>query len=231
MSSARVLGVRVDRINLIGAVELVSEWVKQDKKRYIVTVNPEFVMQAQKDGEFRKILNQADLAICDGIGLRLASRDARVKLIRVTGRELMQALIKKGYKTMLVGSQSGIARKAAETIRLNLVGNPTRFNLEGISEPDVRAINKFKPDLLFVGMGMVKQEKWIVKNLAKLKVKVAMGVGGAIDQLNDPSLVAPVWMQTCGLEWLYRLIRQPWRIKRQLNLVKFAWLTSKQYLL
>lgn len=199
MSKADVLGVLIDKISLNQAVESVGGWLKQAQKRYIVTPNPEFVMLAQKDQEFKKILNQADLAICDGVGLRLADPS----LIRVSGRDLMRALIKKGYKTMLVG------------------GKP------GGSEPDIKAINKFKPEILFVGMGQGKQEKWLVKNLPKLRVKVAMGVGGAIDQLADPSLVAPKWLQAMGLEWFYRLLRQPWRLKRQLALVKFCWLVFK----
>lgn len=196
MSKADVLGVLVDKINLSEAVNLVGNWLKQAKKRYIVTVNPEFVMLAQKDQEFKKILNQADLAICDGIGLWLADKS----LIKATGRELMQALIKKGYKTMLVG------------------GKP------GDPDPDIKVINQAKPEILFVGLGQGKQEKWIYKNLPQLKIKVAMGVGGAIDQLNDPSLVAPKWLQAIGGEWFYRLLRQPWRLKRQLVLVKFCWL-------
>lgn len=188
-----ILGVRVDRIGLDQAVKQVEIWLRQAKKHYIVTPNPEMVMLAQKDREFRAILNRADMALCDGVGLRLADKN----LIRVTGRELMQALIKKGYKVFLAGGQPG---------------GP---------EPDIKAINRARPEILFVGLGHGRQEKWIVKNLPRLKVKVAMGVGGAIDQLRDPSLVAPQWLQRLGLEWFYRLLRQPWRIRRQLALVKF----------
>lgn len=217
MESVKILGVRVDRISLEEAVKLVGEWIKQDKKRYIVTPNPEFVMLAQKDEEFKKILNQADLAIPDGAGLRLADR----RLKRLTGVDLMLSLIKKGYKTLLVGARPGVAQKAVLTLRSNLVGLPTRLDLVGMTEPDVEKINKIKPDLLFVALGMGKQEKWIVKNLPKLKVKVAMGVGGALDQIAKPWLKAPACLQACGLEWFYRLILQPWRIKRQWQLVRF----------
>lgn len=207
-------------MSLEEAVNLVDQWVKQDKKRYIVTPNPEFVMLAQKDEEFKKILNQADLAIPDGVGLRLADR----RLNRVTGVDLMLSLIKKGYKTVLAGGKPGIAQKAALTLRSNLVGLPTRLDLVGISEPDITAINHLKPDLLFVALGMGKQEKWIAENLPRLKVKVAMGVGGALDQIVKPWLRAPAFLQACGLEWLYRLILQPWRIKRQLSLLRFVYL-------
>lgn len=212
MESVKILGVRVDRVSLGEAIKLVGEWVKQDKKRYIVTPNPEFVMLAQKDEEFKKILNQADLAIPDGAGLRLADR----RLKRLTGVELMLSLIEKGYKTVLAGSAPGIAQRAAEKLM-------TRMDLViGMAEPDIQAINKIKPELLFVALGMGKQEKWIVKNLAKLNVKVVMGIGGALDQIVKPWLRAPLRVQALGLEWLWRLIMQPWRLKRQWQLVRFA---------
>ena len=214
-----ILNVKVDRIDLSQAVELVESWLKQSKKRYIVTPNLEMVMLAQKDQEFKKILNRADLAICDGAGLRLADRN----LIRVSGRDLMLELIKRGHKTALVGGAPGIAEKTAETLKRLFVGLPTKSLFVGLSEPDVSAINRIKPDLLFVALGHAKQEKWIAKNLPRLKVKVAMGVGGALDQIVKPWLVAPRFIQALGLEWLYRLTFQPWRIKRQLVLAKFIW--------
>ncbi|MBU1500078.1 WecB/TagA/CpsF family glycosyltransferase [Patescibacteria group bacterium] len=206
MESTKILGVRVDKVSLGEAIKLVGEWVKQDKKRYIVTVNPEFVMLAQKDEEFKKILNNADLAICDGAGLGLADR----RLIKVSGVDLMLSLIKKGYKTLLIGARPGIAEKAAR-----------KLGVSGMSGPDVKKINELKPDLLFVALGMGKQEKWIVDNLPKLNVKVAMGVGGALDQIAKPWLRAPKLVRQIGLEWLYRLIFQPRRIKRQWQLVRF----------
>lgn len=189
----KILGVSVNSITLVQAVNQVEQWLKTAKKHYIVTPNPEMIMLAQTDQEFRRILNQADLAIPDGWGLRLAAPG----LTRVTGRELMLALIKKGYKVYLGG------------------GKP------GEPGPDIKKINKMRLDLLFVGMGMGKQEKWIAKNLPKLNVKVAMGVGGALDQIAKPWLVAPKWLQNLGFEWLYRLILQPWRLRRQWQLVRF----------
>jgi len=202
----KILGVKVDQITLTQAVKRVETWLKTPKKRFIVTPNPEMVMLAQKDEEFRKFLNQADLSICDGSGLRL--KDKRLQIIK--GTDLMLELIKHGHKTLLVGGAPGVAQKAAE-----------KLGVVGISEPDIKAINRIKPDLLFVALGQVKQEKWIVKNLPKLKVKVAMGVGGALDQIVRPWLRAPKFLQILGLEWLYRLILQPWRLKRQLALLKF----------
>ncbi len=206
MESTKILEVRVDRVDLTEAVDLISQWIKENKKKYIVTLNPEFVMLAQKDQEFKKILNQADLAIADGIGLRLADR----RLKRLTGVDLMLSLIKKGYKTLLIGARPGIAQAAAK-----------KLGVFGLTELNTKKINEIQPDLLFVALGMSKQEKWIVKNLPKLNVKVAMGVGGALDQIAKPWLKAPKILQVIGLEWLYRLILQPWRLKRQWQLVRF----------
>lgn len=212
-----IFGVRVDSVDLQQAMKFVATHLKSGQKTFVTTPNPEMVMLAQKDEAFRQILNRADLAIPDGWGLKLAAPG----LPRTTGRELMLALIRKGYKTLLVGGKPGIAEKAAERLRSLLVGTPTRCDLFSMTEPDIAVINRLCPDLLFLALGHGRQEKWIAKNLPQLKVKLAMGVGGALDQLVDRSLVAPVWLQKAGLEWLYRLLRQPRRIKRQLALLKF----------
>ena len=204
-----ILGVKVDNVDLNQALKLVSGWLKTSKKHYITTPNPEMIVAAQKDNEFRRILNAADLAIPDGVGLRLA--DGRLR--RLAGADLMLKLIKKGYKTLLVGGQPGVAQIAAK-----------KLGVMGMTEPDMVKINKLKPQLLFVALGHGKQEKWIDKNLKKLKVKVAMGVGGALDYVAKPWLRAPKLLQLLGLEWLWRLIVQPWRIKRQLALFKFIYL-------
>src|SRR3989344_176999 len=205
-----ILGVKVDRVTLPQALKIVDHWLISGRsKHYITTPNPEMVVSAQKDPAFKRILNAADLAIPDGAGLRLADP----KLRRLSGADLMMALIKKGYKTLLCGSKPGVAQKAAK-----------KLGVMGISQPNLSKINKIKPDLLFVALGHGKQEKWIAKNLPKLKVKVAMGVGGSLDYIAKPWLRAPLLIQTLGLEWLWRLILQPWRLKRQLSLLEFVYL-------
>ena len=94
----------------------------------------------------------------------------------------------------------------------------------------IRRINKFRPHLLFVAYGAPMQEKWIAANLPQLKINVAMGVGGAFDYLAGRVQRAPQWLRRGGLEWLWRLIQEPWRWKRQLRLVKFVWLVLKEKL-
>jgi len=199
----KIFGVRVDEVDLDGALERVYVHVHSrgvhDKPYFIVTPNPEQIVQAQEDSEFKNILNSADLAIPDGVGLRLVG----VKT-RVAGIELMEALMKTGKKYMMVGGKRGW--------------------------PDVAEINRVKPDFLFVGLGAPKQEKWVAKNLDKLRVKVVMVVGGALDQIADPSLRPPKWLNRVGLGWLYRLLRQPWRWRRQLRLIRFGWMVVDKVL-
>jgi len=212
-----VLGIKVDRVTLPQALKIVDLWLASGRsKHYITTPNPEMIVAAQKDPAFKRILNAADLAIPDGAGLRLA--DGRLR--RLAGADLMLALIKKGHKTLLCGSKPGVAQTAAKKL-----ADPERSRrVVGITDPNLSKINKIKPDLLFVALGHGKQEKWIDKNLPKLKVKVAMGVGGSLDYIAKPWLRAPQVLQTLGLEWLWRLILQPWRIKRQLSLLEFVYL-------
>jgi N-acetylglucosaminyldiphosphoundecaprenol N-acetyl-beta-D-mannosaminyltransferase len=237
-----ILGVKVDRIQRLRVLEKTQGWLKTDKKRYIVTVNPEILVAASGDKEFRRVLNQADMAIIDGVGLAWVLRMKGYGSIeRVAGADLMNALIAKASsgnkKVFLLGGGTGVVQRAAETLK----GKYPRLKIEVETGPiDItktskkqnqvihKKINQFKPDLLFVAFGHQKQEKWIADNLRFLRVKVAMGVGGSFDYLVKPGLRAPIWVQGLQLEWLWRLVSQPWRIKRQLSLVKFVWLSFKE---
>jgi len=233
-----VLGVRVDRIPMKRVLKTVEDWMENNRvKRYIVTPNPEMVIEAQKDKEFKRVLNQADLRIPDGMGLKLA--DKRIK--RLAGADVMMKLIKladkKGWKVMLLGGKPGIAERAGsklqerfKNLQLAVLAGPQKIKKVSVEENRnlIKSINEFKPDLLLVGFGHGKQEKWIAGNLNKLKIKVAMGVGGAIDYLVKPWLRAPKAVQIIGLEWWWRLMLQPWRLKRQLKLIKFMRLVLEQ---
>jgi len=232
---SKVLGVKVDCIQEDQVLKVVEKWLLDNRGgRYVLTpINPEMVMLAQKDKSFLRALNRADLRIADGMGLRLADR----RLKRVAGASMMMSLIElaaeKGWRVFLLGGRGQAAERAAEKLRnrylsLEIKGEsgPEEIGKERPREKQdlIEQVNRFKPHLLFVGFGQVKQEKWIAKNLAKLKVRVAMGVGGAIDQVVKPWLRAPKLCQYLGLEWLWRLMVQPWRIKRQIVLIKFVWL-------
>ncbi len=233
MEKVNILGVNIDDVSLKEAVDIVINWLKSDKKRYVVTPNPEFIMAAQTDSEFKEILNRADLAIPDGVGLKL-SRSIKHT---TTGIDLMEklclVLADKGFSVGFLGGKKGVAKKAAERLRKKYQKLKILYAEDGpmvdkngketaLFSSDKH--RKLRVDILFVGFGHIKQEKWIVNNLDKLPVKVAIGIGGAFDYLSGKVLRAPWGMRVLGLEWLFRLILQPWRVKRQSVLIKFLWL-------
>lgn len=227
-----ILGVKIDDINIDESLKIVGKWLDGKTKRYIVTPNPEIVVMAQKDEELKKIINNADLAVPDGVGLKL-SGDI---VCNIPGTELMEALIKmaseNGFTTGFLGGRDEIAVKASERLQKKYPKLKISFAQSGgeIDKDGGTSTIYHLPstNLLFVAFGPPKQEKWIAKNLKKLDVKVAMGVGGAFDYFSGKVPRAPRWIRDLGFEWLFRLIIQPWRIRRQLALLKFLWLLSRK---
>lgn len=263
----KILGIKIDLINQKQAVEKVFGWLKESGKHYIVTPNPEFIMAAQSDTEFKRVLNAADLAIPDGSRLGWAYRMTQEKNIfkkillfpfflfpikqviqfeTVAGVDLMEKLCEqaaeKGLTIGLLGGKNSVAEKTADCLQKkypklkvvfasdgpkvdnmgNVLSSTYYGNKTENSKPIIHNTNPIpQVDILFVAFGQVKQEKWIAKNLDKIPVKVAMGVGGAFDYLSGSVTRAPSWMRSIGLEWLFRLVLQPWRIKRQIKLLKF----------
>lgn len=215
-----VLGVKIDDVNMEEALGTVEKWIWNSGKYYIVTPNPEFVVAAQKDQVFKKILNDADLAIPDGIGLKLSGKIKNT----FSGTDFMEKLVsmaaEKGFRTGFLGGRERVAKKAAECLKKKYPKLKVLF-----TSADTETV--IPPlDLLFVALGAIKQEKWIANNLEKIPVHVAMGVGGALDYLGGFVPRAPKWMRNLGFEWLFRLIIQPWRIKRQMALIKYLWLIA-----
>lgn len=231
------------------------------KKYWIATVNPEFVMTAQKDEEFKKILSKTSLNVVDGIGLVWARELTRqpvsfsdyqiikfikripvallvgVKVLRggykdqvTSGADLIIDLVKMAQKMdkkiFLLGGWEGRSKKTAEFLMSNYqISNKNIQWCEG--EPSVanneviKRINIFKPDILLVAYGMKKQEFWIDKNLKVINVGLVMGVGRSFDYYSGDLKRAPTWVRKMGMEWLYSLIKEPKRFKRQLVLPKF----------
>jgi len=225
---ANILGVLIDKLSLEQVLRKVEEFLSDGKKHYIVTPNPEFIMLARQDEEFKNILNQADIAIPDGFGLILASwwLGDRIKK-RVTGVELVWELVRlaadKGYSIYLLGGKEGVAKLAQGKLKekfpeLRIVGAETgmqNYEFRIINYELINRINKTSPDILLVAFGQGKQEKWIYYNLPKLgSVKLAIGVGGTFDYLAGRTRRAPCILRRLGLEWLWRLIIEPWRWKR-----------------
>lgn len=228
-----ILGIKIDDINMDQALEKVSGWLSKPGKHYIVTPNPEIIVMAQKDKELKKILNSADLAIPDGTGLQLATDI----VCNTPGIDFMENLIKvshdRGFTIGFLGGRDRVAEKTAERLRsrypkLKITfaesGGEVDSNGNPIQTTSFAKRANYKlptTDLLFVALVPPKQEKWIAKNLPKLNVKVAMGVGGSFDFIAGKVPRAPKFIRNFGLEWLFRLAVQPWRIKRQLALIKY----------
>ncbi len=228
-----VLGVKIDDITKDQVIEQVKEWIKGSSKHYIVTPNPEIVVAAVKDEELLGILNNADLSIPDGHGLKILTD----VVCNTTGIDTMEALVKMandlGVTVGFLGGRRGVAGRAVERLKKKHPNLQVSFASDGgeIDEGG-NMINdlglKINADLLFVAFGPPKQEKWIAKNLNKSKVKVMMSVGGSLDYLAGEVMRAPQFLRELGLEWLFRLFCQPWRIKRQLALIKYIWLLTQK---
>jgi N-acetylglucosaminyldiphosphoundecaprenol N-acetyl-beta-D-mannosaminyltransferase len=233
-----VLGVRVDRLTqqqVIGSIEsLLQHSIASNRQagcQQIITVNPEFVMAAQQNAQFRRCINEAALVIADGIGVVWAARYlGKPTPERVTGVDTVVELAKRcatqGYRLYLLGAAPGIAALAATRLQALAPGLQIAGTYSGSPDPTeeeaiIAHIRDAQADLLCVAYGAPKQDLWIHRNLSRLPVGVAMGVGGAFDFLSGKQKRAPKIMQKFALEWLYRLYREPWRWRRMLAIPKF----------
>lgn len=218
---SEILGIKIDELSFSEVMEKITDFLLSSKMHQVATVNPEFIMTAQKDGDFKNILNSTDLNIPDGFGLQCAALYKRKKIgKRLTGVDLTWEIAKlaaeKGYSIYLLGGKPGVAEMTANRLRylyrnLKIAGTYVGFpDEEGI----VERINSSKADILLVAYGAPKQEKFIANHKNELKCKVAMGVGGTFDYISQMVRRAPEWMRNIGLEWLYRLIQQPPRFRR-----------------
>ena len=227
-----VLGVSIDIVTLAQAEQATWDFLKQDKVHMIFTPNSEMIMVAQEEKTLKEILNSGDLTIADGIGVVYASKILKKPLAeRVAGfdlaKQIVENLPQKGHKLYLLGGQPGVAKAAKDKLEkqypgIQIVGTHDGYFNEEQEAEIINEINQLKPDILFVCLGMGKQEKWIYKHRDKLKVKVCMGIGGSLDVFAGKAQRAPDFYCKYGLEWFYRLIKEPWRYKRMLALPKFA---------
>lgn len=200
-----------------------------DQKYYVVTPNPELVIIANAIPAYKKVLNDAKIALPDGVGIMWAGKMLGVSLgEKITGVDLLESLCKEVAKRPItvgfLGGGSKIAEKTAECLKKRHFGLKISFFGSEIENfKDLKGT-----DILFVAFGSPKQELWIADNLKKLPVRVAIGVGGAFDMISGKVPRAPLFIRNLGLEWLFRLIIQPWRLKRQLSLLTFVFLVLKE---
>lgn len=226
-------GIPVHAVTATEALALVEEYMAAPRLHQIATVNPEFVMAAQNDAAFRHALRTADLCLPDGVGLIYAARRwGRSLPERVPGSEFVYALAERAaacdWPLFLLGAAPGVAEEAARLFAERYQGLKIAGTYSGSPDPAeneaiVRRINDSGATLLYVAYGAPRQDKWIERNRHTLaSVRVAIGVGGSLDFVTGRAVRAPRWAQDRGLEWLYRLYKEPWRWRRMLALPSFA---------
>lgn len=227
VQSLEILGVKVHRLSMHEALTRLDALLDENKIHQVVTLGTEMIMHAQQDEEFRRLVQEADLVVPDSAGVVWASRRTRYPLAeRVPGVELIPHLaqLPSGRKprVFLLGAAPGVAERAAEVLQakgLNVVG----FK-DGYFQDDreaIQAVNEAQADILLAALGFPKQEKWVRQHASELKVRAAIGVGGSFDVFAGKVQRAPAWMCNFGLEWLYRLLKQPGRFIRMLALPRF----------
>ena len=223
-----ILGVGIHAVTMPQTLDWIEAAVRAPagarRPRQICTANPEFVMTAQRDGEFREVLNAADLVLPDGVGLLWAARRRGASLPeRVAGSDLIYRLAERagarGWRVYFLGAAEGVALAAAERLRALYPGLVVAGAFAGDPSPAsagalVAGVRAARPDVLLVAYGAPAQDKWIARHKDELGVPVSLGVGGSFDFVAGMARRAPVWAQRAGLEWLHRLWRQPWRARR-----------------
>ena len=244
-----ILGIAVDCIDFAQLLAQIDRWVTMGHQtqlavtvtQSIYTVNPEIVMHARRDPHFAAVLARGARCVPDGVGLLWAARQQSVHLHeRVTGSDgiyrICERAAQRGWRVYLLGAAPGVAAMAAQRLQALSPGLQVVGTLSGSPAaadwPAIEAqLQATQPDLLFVAFGHPRQEQWIDQHrdaLGALGIAVALGVGGAFDFVAGVTTRAPQWLQRLGLEWLHRLLLQPWRWRRMAVLPWFVWLVWRQ---
>jgi len=233
----QVLGQPVDRVAMDEAVAMISRWLEEGlpaggAARLVVTANPEIVYNARRDRELARVLAQAPLVVADGIGIVWAARRyGRPVPERVPGVDLMMALLERaaqrGWRPFFLGTRPQVVARAVQRAEqlfpgLAIAGYHHGYFHDKDEERVLAQIRQAAPDLVFAGMGARRELTWLHRHRQALGVPVAMGVGGSLDVLAGEVQRAPGWVQAVHLEWLYRLLKEPRRWRRQAVLPLFV---------
>lgn len=220
-----LLGIKIDRLDLEGLLKRAEEFLNSGQRFKVMYVNIHCINTAFKDLKYKKVINSADLVYCDGAGVVMGSRILGLNLFqRMTGADwiynLCEVCSSKGYSIYLLGAEPTIAEKARDKLisqfpKLKIAGTFHGYFEENYNDHLIEKINSAKPDILLVGMGSPKQEKWINENFGKLNANIVWGVGALMDFVTGKVSRAPEWMLDNGLEWLHRLIVEPRRLWRR----------------
>lgn len=229
MQKETYFGVDVSPLSYDEILIDIEQRMQEGKKSTIIAVNPEKVMAAEQNEQLRELINNSTYGIPDGVGILLASKLKKGSITsRVTGVDMMDRLLafaaEKGYRVFLYGAKEEVVSTAKAKIeekypKIIISGYENGY----VQDPQqvIAKVNEAKADLLFVAMGSPKQELWIREHMDSVSAKVFQGVGGSFDVFAGHVKRAPAFYRNLGLEWFYRLMKEPKRLKRQLALPKF----------
>lgn len=228
--TVNILGAKVQKLTMSEASQIAMSFFDSEGKKVIYTPNSEIILYASKNPEFMPKLNSADLLIADGIGVVYGAKILRNSLPeRVAGfdllKEIFPRMAEKGLSVYLLGAKPGVAEKAGEELEKMYPGLRIAGTHDGYFKDDtevIKDINEKKPDLLMVCLGFPKQENWIYDHRNELDVKAMIGAGGCLDVFSGTVERAPEFYCKHGLEWFYRLKKEPWRFMRMTALPVFA---------
>ncbi|WP_281658687.1 WecB/TagA/CpsF family glycosyltransferase [Halobacillus sp. Cin3] len=223
------LGVDVSSHSYERLKQNVLNDINEKRQSFIVAINPEKILKAQEDQDLKALLNKATYQIPDGVGVLLASKLNKGGIKeRVTGIDMLLTLCKQaadnGKSVFLYGAKPGVAEEAKDKLIEQYPNLHVAGVLDGYEKDEqkvIQTINESGADILFVALGSPRQEYWIVDHMKELNVSIFQGVGGSFDVISGRVKRAPALFQRFGVEWLYRLISEPWRIKRQIRLPLF----------
>lgn len=228
-------GVHISKWNMEETLDYLQQHIdgKERKPHQVITANPIMMMAGLENAAFMNVLRSAELVVPDGIGIVAAARIVRDNIPqRVAGIDLMQELLRIGsrkrYRVYFLGSTDEVVKAVIQQVQrrypgVQIAGSHHGFFGEEEDKQRVQEIRGSKPDILFVARGLDTQEPWIGRYKEALNVPVMMGVGGSFDVLAGKVKRAPVLFQKTGMEWFYRLMKEPSRYKRMLVLPKFVW--------
>jgi N-acetylglucosaminyldiphosphoundecaprenol N-acetyl-beta-D-mannosaminyltransferase len=223
----------VDVLTMDSAVEQIAACIKERRTCQVVTANSEIIYAAAHDPGLFLVLHDAGLVTADGMGVVLASRLMGQPLAeRVAGYDLMHELAARaeraGWRFFLLGAKPEVVAGAARRLRqlypaISIAGYHDGYFSSERNDLVLDEIKQSKADILLVAMGAPKQDMWLHEHLAATGVPIGIGIGGSLDILAGTAQRAPLWMQRAGLEWLFRLTKEPKRFWRMLAIPKFIW--------
>ncbi|MYL29233.1 WecB/TagA/CpsF family glycosyltransferase [Halobacillus halophilus] len=223
------LGVDVSSHSYEQLKQNVLDDINEKRQSFIVAINPEKILKAQEDQDLKALLNKATYQIPDGVGVLLASKLKKGGIKeRVTGIDMLLTLCEQAAanekSVFLYGAKPGVAAEAKDKLVEQYPNLHVAGVMDGYEKDEqkvIQTINESGADILFIALGSPRQEYWIVDHMKELNVRIFQGVGGSFDVISGRVKRAPALFQRFGVEWLYRLISEPWRIKRQIRLPLF----------